>query len=387
MPRTPRPHCRRTGLDGLVEMSVKRVAYLCASLLLTGACSGQPSFDSVAALRAEYASRIGDSRAAQIQVPFELEPQLAQQVDRELQPTGSDRRRVRRILDYIFTRLDLRYALTPTRDANSTFRAREGNCLSFVNLFIGLARRHRMAPFYVEVRDYQRWTYRDGLVVSRGHIVAGIYVGGELRTYDFLPYRPKSYRDFHPIDDRTAAAHYYNNLAAEALLAGDLAAAERLAVAAVEIAPAFTKAWNNLGVVQARMGEGDVAETTYRRGLELEPDNVALLTNLARLHQESGDHQVAARLLARVDELHTTNPFYYVSQAERALAEQDPDRALERLRRALRLDSEAPEVHVALVKTYLALGELQKARHHLERALKLDATHPEARRLAGLVPG
>ena len=56
------------------------------------------------------------------------------------------------------------------------------------------------------------------MVVSQGHIVAGMYLDGVLRTFDFLPYRQKAYKDFKPIDDLTAAAHYYNNLGAEALL-------------------------------------------------------------------------------------------------------------------------------------------------------------------------
>jgi hypothetical protein len=34
-----------------------------------------------------------------------------------------------------------------------------------------------------------------------------MYLDGVLRTFDFLPYRQKAYREFKPIDDLTAAAN------------------------------------------------------------------------------------------------------------------------------------------------------------------------------------
>lgn len=354
--------------------------------LVAGACAAGPSFDSAADLRSRYAAGLG-SGAAGVAVPFELDADLADRIARELPTHGDERRRVDAVVDYIFNRLDLHYALTPTRTAPETFRARQGNCLSFVNLFVGIARQQRLAPFYVEVEDHQRWSYRDGLVVSQGHIVAGLYVDGDLRTFDFLPYRPKSYRQFRPIDDLTAAAHYYNNLGAEALLAGDQERAVELLEVAVGIAPQFLKALNNLGVVLARRGELARAEAVYRQALELAPEDVALLSNLARLHHQRGDAAAARGLLARVEEVRTTNPFFYVTVGELALARGDHRQALDAMARALRLDSEVPEVHVGLAKVYLAMGDLERARHHVGRALRLDATHPEARQVARLIGG
>ena len=68
--------------------------------------------------------------------------------------------------------------------------------IAVVNLFVGMAREVRLNPFYVEVTDFQRGSYRDGVVVSQGHIVAGMSVDGQLTTFDFLPYQAKAYRDF-----------------------------------------------------------------------------------------------------------------------------------------------------------------------------------------------
>ncbi|MCG8458311.1 MAG: tetratricopeptide repeat protein, partial [Holophagales bacterium] len=278
-----------------------------------------------------------------------------------------------------------RYELSPTRDATGTFLARSGNCLSFVNLFVAIGREMRLDPFYVEVEDYQRWDQRQGMVVSQGHIVAGLYERGEMRTYDFLPYRVKSYRSFRPIDDLTATAHYYNNLGAEALLAGDMESAHEHLHTAARVDPKFIEATNNLGVWHARSGDAQKAIAIFSDALEIEPENVALLTNLARAHQVLGQPEEARRLLEQVAGMKHLNPFFFVYQGEVALARGDAKAALENMRDAMRIDPEIPEVHIGLTKVFVALGELSKAEHHLERARELDPAHPEMRRLATML--
>ena len=342
------------------------------------ACAEAPPFDSAAFLRSQYAERLGEDAAARLEVPFELQPDVLAAVDGMLRLRGDERHRAQQIVDLIFGSLGLEYALFPTRTGSETFRARQGNCLSFVNLFLGLARHAGLNPTYVEVVDRQGWSYRQGMVVSHGHIVAGLMIEGELETYDFLPYRPKTYRDLRPLEDRLAVAHFYNNLGAEALLTEDPEAAAHYLAVVEDLAPDFVGGLNNLGICQARLGQVEAAFATYRRGLELEPENVGLLTNLARLHQQRGKAEVAQELLAKARATRQVSPFFHVSQGERALARGDLEAALDSLREALRLDSEVPEVHLGLVKLYLALGHLERARHHLGRASKLDPTHPGA---------
>jgi len=270
------------------------------ALLLAAGCSTYQPFDSIGYLRGQYAERVGAGRAAAIVVPFALDAAVRARVEREVPAESQEDRRIEVILDYIFHRLDLKYAMAPTRDAVETFASRSGNCLSFVNLFVGIAREQRLNPFYVEVTDLQRWDRKENTVISQGHIVAGLYVNGRLATYDFLPYRPKSYKTFKPIDDLTAAAHYYNNLGAEALLAGELDRAQAMIETATVIAPAFDKALNNLGVCYARRGQLDRALEVYRRGLSVSPDNPLILTNQARAYQEMGRIAEAKGILARI---------------------------------------------------------------------------------------
>lgn len=351
---------------------------------LAGGCAPNKSFDSVAYLRNQFVSRVGREAASGVEIPFALNDDIVGQLDK-LPRLNSELRRINQVNEFIFDGLDLKYALAPTKNAAETYATRSGNCLSFVNLFVGVARDLGLTPFYVEVTDYQRWNHREGMVVSQGHIVAGMYLDGVLRTFDFLPNRRKAYRGFKPIDDLTAAAHYYNNLGGEALLAGDNDRARELLETATRIAPDFVKAWNNLGVSYARTDRFEEALATYQHGLGLEPDNATLLTNMTRVYQEMGRTKEADELLARIEASNTTNPFFFVYQGEIALSRGDTTKALDYMTKALRQDSELPDVHIGFVKVYLALGELDKAKHHLERTLKLDATHEEGLAYARLI--
>lgn len=357
---------------------------LLSSSLLAAGCTQYKPLDTVSYLRQQYAKEIGPQAASQVEVPFELDDQIRASLGK-LPPLSSELRRINQVNDFIFDGLHLQYALAPTKNAVDTYRTRAGNCLSFVNLFVGVSRELGLTPYYVEVTDLQKWNHREGMVVSQGHIVAGMYLDGVLRTFDFLPYRQKAYRDFQPIDDLTAAAHYYNNLGAEALLGGDLPRARELITTATRVAPRFDKAINNLGVIQARSGEPAKALETYQRGLAISPENPTILINMARALQQLGRGQEADQTLARVESENTTNPFFFIYEGEVALGRGDTDKALDYMVRALRLDSELPEVHLGFVKVYLALGDLEKARHYLDRALKLDATNQDALQYARLL--
>ncbi len=348
-------------------------------------CSTYVPFAADEDLATRARSRVTERLAERIQVPYEISDAVRAEVGERINPAWSEKRRAEAVSDFIFGRLSLDYTLMPTRTAKETFDAREGNCLSFVNLFVGVAREHRLNPFYVEVQDYQRWSYSNGVVISRGHIVAGMYVDGELNTFDFLPYAPKSYRDFKPIDDLTAMAHYYNNLGAEELIDGTLDTALDQLEIATGLAPGFDKAINNLAVAYLRSGEDDAALQLLEEGLEGHPGNVPIMSNLARAYQQSGRKEQADVIFDELEKVNKTNPYFLIYRGEANLAEGDEQSALDYMKRAYQSDSRLPEVHVGLAKVYLALGRTKEAQHHVDRALEIDETNTEARRYQALL--
>jgi len=351
------------------------------------ACSTYQPFDTEALVKQTSLDRVPEELRDQVEIPYELDEATLDKIRPFINPSGNERRRTEDIVGFIFSGLDLEYSLTPTKNAVETYLTRSGNCLSFVNLFVGVARHQRLNPFYVEVEDYQRWNFEDGVVISRGHIVAGMNVEGDLSTFDFLPYRPKSYREFDPIDDVTAMSHYYNNLGAEAFMEGDIETAEDHLRIAHALAEDFERAINNLGVVYLRTSRTDEALALFERGLELHPTSVPLLSNQARALQEMGELDRATEILDESESVNQTNPYFYIYRGELALSQGDTETALSYMRQALRTDSEVPEVHLGLVKVFMATGDTQRARHHVGRALKLDATNKEARKYAAMLQG
>lgn len=347
--------------------------------LLGASCSASPRFDSVAWLRRDLTARLG-AEAAAVEIPFELDSHRLQSLLPRLPQTGSEERRAAALVDFLVGDLELRYRATPTGSAAQVLESRSANCLSFVNLFVALARAIRLPAFYVEVEDAQTWNVVSGTVVSRGHIVAGLHLGGSLRTYDFLPER-RSFRRFRPIEDRLATAHFLNNLGAEALLAGDVETGCQQVERAVRVAPEFARGWNNVGVCRQRRGDLEGAKAALLEGLRRAPEDPPLLTNLLRLYQLSGATEEALKLAKRLEALKVDHPLFYLFLAEEALMQAEAPRALELAREAYRRASELPEVHLLLARIYLALGDPERARHHLARVLQLDATHREAKRL------
>jgi tetratricopeptide (TPR) repeat protein len=368
----------------------RRLLVPCFVLVLFAGCTGTTAPDYTAALRARYAERLAafpgsDLRAVDLTVPFALDDTVREVLEEELARPYREADRLSEVLDLVLRRFNLSYVSEPTRTAVETFHAREANCLSFVNLVVGIAREHDLDASYVEVEDVRRWSFRQGMVVSRGHVVVGVVVEGRLRLVDFLPDAPPEYRAYRVVDDLRAAAHFYNNLAAEALLAERDAEAVSLAQKAVVLAPELARAHSNLGVALARVGRLDEAAASYARGLARDSEDPVLLGNLAALHQRRGELEEAEALLARLEALREAGPWVQLHRAEQALGRSAPGEALGWLAEALRKDAEIPEVHLGLVRAYLALGELDRARHHLERALRLDPGSVEARRYAELL--
>jgi tetratricopeptide (TPR) repeat protein len=350
------------------------------------ACSqvGSP-FDSAGYVRGQIVQQAGPEVSSQIEVPFAIDDEARLAFRRFSRLGATENERTAALLDFIFHQLGLAYEQVPTRDAMAAFHTHKGNCLSFVNLFVGMARDIRLNPFYVEVTDYQHWNHRDGMVVSQGHIVAGMNLDGALKTFDFIPYQEKAYRQFRPIDDLTAVAHFYNNLGAEALMAGNLAEAQRLVTLATRVAPRFPNALNNLGVCLARSGNAAGALEKYKMALAGDPGNSMVLTNIMHIYQEQGKVTEAAEIERQVEASNTSNPFFYLYLGEMALARGDNAKAMEHMVHALRLESDLAPVQLGLVKVYLAQGDLERARHFLKRALEIDATDKEAQRYAHLL--
>jgi len=284
--------------------------------------------------------------------------------------------------------MDFSYEPRATLTAEEAFRQRRGNCLTFSNMFVAMARYAGIDTWYREVETDPEWSSVDEtLLVSRYVNAAAVFRGNEyVIDVSGRPVRPtERHRRLH---DDEAEAQYYNNLGANALLAGDLPLAHAWFRKAIETRPGQAYAWSNLGVVLKRNGQLDEAIDAYRTALTLDSRNSVAMNNLYAMYEELGEMDKAAEMQERVERNRRRNPYYLHHLAQVAFAEQDWDEAIRQTRRAIRLQKQEYRFHYTLAQLYYRNGELARAETSLNRAVGLapDWVETDALVLPGQPP-
>ncbi len=271
--------------------------------------------------------------------------------------------------------LKLQYNNLKTYSAERTFREREGNCLSFTNLFIALAREAGVDARFQEVRIPPTWTAQGDTFYYNLHVNALVRLRERQQVVDF------DTREFgygfsrRQISDTTATAQYYNNMGAYYLHQKDLPQAFRHARKAIELRPNTGYFWTNLGTILRRAGSLHHAEQAYLVAIALS-DEPAAISNLARLYQQLDKPELAQEYQARVQAFRRKNPYYQFAQAKRAYAAENYELTQELLRSAIRRHSDEHEFFRLQGLAWLKVGEPGKAQKSFSKAARI-ATHTE----------
>jgi len=267
--------------------------------------------------------------------------------------------------------LDFEYDPAKTLGAEDAFAQKTGNCLSFSNMFIALAREAGMKAWYQEVEVPTEWSsVNETLLVSR-HVNA-------VAKDEYMEYVidvSKKYRaeetTSRKISDREALAQFYNNLGVDALIENQLAVAYAYFVKAIETHPDGAFFWSNLAVVYRRNAQTEDAEATYLNAISLDANETVALNNLYSIYTEQGNEAAARKMESRVDRHRRRNPYYLQQLSVAAVDEGRNDDAIKLIRRAIKIKEEEYRFHVTLA-SYLALsGEDDAALQSLERARQL----------------
>jgi Flp pilus assembly protein TadD len=186
-----------------------------------------------------------------------------------------------------------------------------------------------------------------------------------------------------------------NAAGAQALAAGDLAAAEARLSVALEYSPRFVEAWVNLGYVELRrgnfeqarrdfvkaralnedipaphhalglladeQGDGELAERSYRRALEVDPGFAPARANLARRLFARGQYENAREQFQRLREVAPEGVEGWAGEAESLLEhgrEAESEQVVARGRAAA---GDAPALMLLVARARLARGEYDDA--------------------------
>jgi len=263
-----------------------------------------------------------------------------------------------------------------TRTASETFRAKRGNCMSFTNMFVVLARGVGLDARFQEVDIPPDWSVAQDTYVFNRHInihvdlaVTGVHVV-DFNMWDF-----KTEYDMRIVSDERALAHFFNNMGAEFMQQGDMAEAFyafRRAIA--ENDPSFSPAWTNLGTLYRRKGFAYHAEAAYLQALVIDRSDLIAMSNLTALYDRRGDQKQAARYRNKVNSHRKQNPYYRCQLARDAFDAKDYDLAIDHLKYAARKNKDEDHFCVLLGLVYLQKGDEEKARRWMARAEKLAET-------------
>jgi Flp pilus assembly protein TadD len=263
-----------------------------------------------------------------------------------------------------------------TRTAAETFRLRRGNCLSFSNMFVAMARRVNLDASFQEVDIPPDWGFENDVFILNRHVNVHIDMG-ELGVHvvDFNIDDFKSSYDSRTISDARARAHYFNNMGVESMQAGDTAAALgyfRKAVA--ENDNQFSPAWSNLGTLYLRLGHPSYAEAAYLYALEVDDEDLVAMSNLARFYEQQGDSERASFYRKRVKEHRRKNPYYRYQRARDAYSSGDYDAAIKHLKYAIREKKNEDQFYHLLGLCQLQKGNQRAARRWLAKARQVAST-------------
>ncbi len=306
-----------------------------------------------------------------------LSPEMRAFVDTHVDRKGSDALKLHQLITAIMDphTFGITYDET-TRTASDTFRTRRGNCLSFSNMFVAIARDVGLDVQFQEVDVPPDWTQDSDAFVFNRHVDVFVNLGADgTRVVDFNIADFKASYEMRTISDAMALAQFYNNVGVERMLAGDRAAAVacfRTAIA--DAGSGFSQAWTNLGTLYLRNGHPAHAEAAYRQALDVNDSDLVAMSDLARLYEREGDVQRAAAYRKRVARHRWLNPYYRFELARRAYAAQHYDEAIAHLKYSTRERPKEDRFCHLLGLCYLAKGDVRAARRWLSKARDVAAT-------------
>ena len=297
-------------------------------------------------------------------------PQMRAFIDQHVDRGADDYIQLRQLVYAVIGEgtFDLEYG-QQTLTAVETFDGRRGNCLSFTNMFVAMARAIGLQVAYQEVDIPPDWTTQEGTFVLSVHVNVHIDLGraGE-HAVDFEIGNFRSTYDRRIISDDRALAHYHNNKGVENLQAGRTSAAFANLRRALELDSTFSPAWSNLGVLYRRQGLSPHAEASFLQALVMNPEEYVAVSNLANLYVARGDELRAAYFEDRATRHRMRNPYFRLGLARQAFLRRDYEEAIDHLEYAVRRREWEDSFYFLMDLCYLQLGDEEQARTWLEKA-------------------
>ncbi|MDP6414807.1 MAG: transglutaminase domain-containing protein [Gammaproteobacteria bacterium] len=304
-----------------------------------------------------------------------ISDEIKQLVDSHLNRRDSDATKINKLQEILYDEelLNIQYSNEQTHTAVEAYLAREGNCLSVMNLYVAMARYAGVEARFQTMRVQPNWDRRGSLLVLSQHINAtGKLAGNTYYVVDFTPEIALQQLTARTVTDLDSRALYFNNLGAEALIAEHADEALAYFKNALFLDPGLSIAWNNIGTTYNRLGNPSFAEYSYEMAFNTDNSNATSINNLAKFYRGAGNTRLAREYEIAIQRFNNRNPYYHYAQGAIAMQAQDHEAARRSFHRAIHLKEFEPDFYIALASVYVALGdpeEAQKMRDSAENVL------------------
>lgn len=293
-------------------------------------------------------------------------------VDEARIPVVKFRRIFRAMIDDGFFQAS--YLAEITRTAAETFEHKSGNCLSYTNLFIAMAREAGLDARYQVVRVPPSWDADSGYLIRYTHVnvlmkgFAFDSTYGKDFSVDFNDVLPDPEYPRKEISDAEATSLFYTNRSIGLLRAGQNRQSFAYLKKAIETAPENSDLWINLGAFYSKQRAYEQAVQAYEVALHLKPSSRGAISGLGRTHLTLGNTEKAAIYQEQVRRYRTRNPYYHFAVAQAEFEKSQYDKALDAINAAINLSFQVGRFHYLKGLTQLKLGENDEAEASFRRA-------------------
>jgi Flp pilus assembly protein TadD len=266
------------------------------------------------------------------------------------------------------------YSANRTLTAAETFEARGGNCLSYTNMFVSLARAAGLDARYQVVDVPPSWDADAGFLIRYTHInvlVRNINLEarpGHEVIVDFNIVHPDPDYPRREVSDEYAESLFYANQSVTLMRDKQPRESFSYLRRAIEIAPENIDLWINLGAFYATQGDFGSSLEAYDVALQLDPRNKAAFSGLARSYANVGNLEMAAVYEEKVRNYRQRNPYYHYALAQSAYEDADFESSLGYINTAIDLRRRTAQFHLLKGLVQQQLGDTEAARDSLRRA-------------------
>jgi len=353
-------------------------------IMLSSACTAirmEPGFSRDAAIESVILSQTADA-FPEINL-LELDQEIKDYLAAHIRPSDHSSQKIEKLQELLFNEayLNIQYQDSANYSAIETFRVRQANCLSLVNLFVAMARHVGLDARYQTVQIRPRWDLRGELLILSEHINAtGRVNNGARYIVDFTPDLTLQHRTASVVSDDRARALYFNNLGVEKFIVREYEEALGYFKNALWIDPELAIAWNNTGALYNRLAMTVLAEYSYQRSFDIDKSSSTSINNLSRLYYAQQDYEKADLYNQAIQRVNNRNPYYHFLLGNLAYSDGNFDRARRHYYAAIKRKDIEPDFYFAISQTYEQLGMQDRAQQMLTRAAHILELSDEAYR-------